>query len=287
MNHFSVRTKQQASLINIINLLNGLAIHPILIKGARCLWAETDSWRTMSDLDILVPGARALDANRALMAEGYLPQPDAAHRPNRHHLDLLFRDDLPGWVEIHRRGGNPYAEQFLRTGEITERSVSVSQPGASARILPPAVHIWHGLVHHHFGHSGFARSTVDYKGLFEFTMGLSSLSVEEIEQIVALASRDAAALAAFDLWAAAAVELFGMPLPQGIALPKDAVAAWQKIRQRSYGQAAAPKHQGYLEFISLSWDRQRAARVLPKPVLGTVATRCRVIGRLLPKMRRG
>jgi hypothetical protein len=284
--HLSIRARQAVSLANVITILSGLAIQPTLIKGAHCLWAETDCWRTMRDLDILVPGARAREANEALMAEGYLPLPDAVHRPNRHHLDLLFRHDLPGWVEIHRRAGNPYAEQFLRTAEIAARSVLMEHPAGRARILPAAVHIWHSLVHHHFGHSGFARGTVDLKGLFEFAMAVSALPAKDVERLVALASRDAAGLAAFDLWVAAAVDLFAMPLPTGVSLPEDAVAAWQKIGRRNRGQAAGPKHRGYFEFILLGWARERARRVRPKPALGAIGARCRVVERLLPKLRR-
>jgi hypothetical protein len=284
--HLSIRARQAGSLTNIITILNALAIQPILLKGACSLWAETDPWRTMRDLDILVPGVRASDANEALLVEGYLPLSGAVRRPNRHHLDLLFRHDLPGWVEIHRRAGNPYAEQFLRTEEVAARSILIRHPAGCARILPPAVQIWHSLVHHHFGHSGFARGTVDLKGLFEFAMAVSALPAKDVESLVALASRDAAGLAAFDLWVAAALDVFAMPLPTGVLVPEDAAAAWQKIGQRNRGQEAGPKHRGYIEFVLLGWDRERANRVRPRPALGTIGARCRVIERLLPKLRR-
>jgi hypothetical protein len=284
--HLAMRARQAAGLTAIVAILNRLGIAPILLKGARCLWREADLWRTMRDLDILVPGTRAREADEALKAEGYLPLPDAAHRPNRHHLDLLFREDLPGWVEVHRRAGNPYAEQFIATAEIEERSVVTLHGTGYARILPAAVHIWHGLVHHHFGHSGFARGTVDLKGLFEFVMAVSSLPPEEVAALMGLASRDAAGLAAFDLWIAAAVDLFDMPLPADVPLADDAVAAWQNIRRRNWGQQAEPKHRGYLEFISLGWSGKRASRVRPGPAWGLFGARCRVVERILPKLRR-
>ena len=233
--YLAIRTRQAAALADIVAILNRLDIEPILLKGAHCLWCDTDPWRTMRDLDILVAGARARDAEAALGTEGYCPAPDAAHRPNRHHLDLLFREDLPGWVEVHRRAGNPYAEQFIRTPEIVERSAVTRRGAGRACILPASVRIWHGLVHHHFGHSGFARGTIDLKGLFEFAMAVSSLPAEEVTALVALASRNAAALAAFDVWIAAAVDLFEMPLPANVPLSADAAAAWEKMRRRKPG----------------------------------------------------
>jgi hypothetical protein len=284
--HLAVRGRQAGSLTAIVAILNGLGVEPILIKGARCLWLETDPWRTMRDLDILVPGAPAHVANEALKAEGYLPLRDAEHRPNRHHFDLLFRSDLPGWVEVHRRAGNPYAEQFIRTAEIAACSVAIEHPAGRARILPAPAHIWHSLVHHYFGHSGFARGTIDLKGLFEFAAATSALSVGEIAALAALAGRDAAGLAAFDLWLAAAADLFAMPMPEGVPVPEDTVAAWQKMGRRNRGQEAGPKYRGYYEFLSLGWDAARAKRVRPRSPWGLLGTRWCVVQRLLPKLLR-
>jgi hypothetical protein len=284
--HLGIRARQAESLCSIVGVLNRIDIEPILLKGACCAWLDQDPWRTMRDFDILVPGARASEANAALKAERYLPLPDAKDRPNRHHFELLFRSDLPGWVEIHRRAGNPYAEQFLRTAEIAARSVPAAHPQAQARLMPASDHIWHGLVHHHFGHSAFARGTVDLKGLFEFAVAVAALPGDEVDTLVGLASRDAAGLAAFDLWIAAAVDLLAMPLPVGHSLVQDAVTAWGRIKQRHLGQQAEPKYRGYGRSIALGWSAERIKRVRPRPAFGALGARWKVLNRLLPKLRR-
>jgi hypothetical protein len=284
--HLGIRTRQADSLASIVCILNRIDIEPILIKGARCAWLEQDPSRTMRDFDILVPGGRAGEANTALKAAGYLPLPDAEDRPNRHHFELLFRSDLPGWVEIHRRAGNPYAEQFLRTAEIAARSVAATHPSARARIMASADHVWHGLVHHHFGHSAFARGTVDLKGLFEFAVAVTALRDEDIDALVGLASRDAAGLAVLDLWIAAAVDLFAMPMPAGLSLAADAATEWSNIRQRHLGQQAEPKYRGYYRSFMLGWSRDRIRRVWPRPAFGPLGVRLTALNRLLPKLRR-
>jgi hypothetical protein len=284
--HLGIRALQADSLCSIVCVLNRIEIEPILIKGARCAWLDQDPWRTMRDLDILVPGTRAGEANAALKAEGYLPLPDAEDRPNRHHFELLFRPDLPGWVEIHRRAGNPYAEPFLRTAEIAARSVAAAHPQARARIMPSADHIWHGLVHHHFGHSAFARGTVDLKGLFEFAVAVTALPDEDLDALVGLAARDAAGLAVLELWIAAAVDLFAMPLPAGLSLAADAATEWSNIRQRQLGQQAEPKYRGYYRSFMLGWSPDRIRRVRPRPAFGPLGVRLTALNRLLPKLRR-
>jgi hypothetical protein len=284
--HLGMRASQAAALARIIAALNRNAIEPILLKGAVSLWLEANQWRTMRDLDILVPGPLAIKANAVLKAEGYLPRPDAIDRPNRHHFELLFRSDMPGWVEVHRRAGNRYAEQFLPTAEIAANSVPVEHALGCARIAPAAHRIWHGLVHHHFGHSGFARSTVDLKGLYEFAMALRVLPGDEVDELVKLASRDSAGLAAFDLWIAAAVDLLAMPIPAGLTHAQDARATWGRMKKQNLGQDPEPKYRGYRSSIGLGWAGNRIKRITPVPPCRALSARLTVLNRLRPKLRR-
>jgi hypothetical protein len=284
--HLGMRASQAAALAQIIAALNRNSIEPVLLKGAVSLWLESDQWRTMRDLDILVPGPLAINANAVLKAEGYLPNLDAIDRPNRHHFELLFRSDMPGWVEVHRRAGNRYAEQFLPTEEIAANSAPVEQAPGRARIAPAPHRIWHELLHHHFGHSGFARSTVDLKGLYEFAMALRGLPDDEVDALERLASRDSAGLAAFDLWIAAAVDLLAMPLRAGLTLAEDARVAWGRMKKRNLGQDPEPKYRGYRSSIGLGWAGDRIKRIRPAPAWKALSARLTVLDRLRPKLRR-
>ena len=283
--HTERRAAQRVALGALVKLLNGAGYEPILMKGARSLWLGVEPWRSMRDFDLLLPGDAARDANALLKREGYAPAPGAVERPNRHHFDLLFRDDLPGWVEIHRRAGNPYAEQFLRTRELAARCETLRGPDGVVRIMTASDHLWHGLVHHHFGHSGYARGTIDLKGLFEFAVGFGALTERERANLLVLAARDGAALAAFDIWIAAAADLLAMPLPAGLAVAPDAAAVWTAMKERRDNPARF-KYPGYGDILSLGLAGPRLARLKPKPGRLAIAARLGVVARLMPKIRR-
>lgn len=283
--HLRRRAEQSKALGAIVAVLNAYGLKPILLKGARSLWLDIDPWRTMRDLDLLVPGERAREANAILKREGYAPLAGAIERPHRHHFDLLFRDDLPGWVEVHRLAGNPYAEPFLPTQELAARSIAHVRPEGEARVLAAADHLWHGLIHHHFGHSAFARGVVDLKGLYEFAMGFDALSQMERGDLMALAARDAAGLAALDLWLAAAAD--ALALPSDLAVATDAAATWAAIKARRGASRGCVKYPGYGEALALGWARERVARLRPRPRGGRLGALVAVVGRLAPKLRRG
>lgn len=281
--HAARRAAQRRALVDLVGMLNGAGFEPILLKGARALWLDREPQRGMRDFDLLIPGAAAIEANAYLKTQGFAPLPEARERPNRHHLDLLFRDDLPGWIEIHRRGGNPYAEAFLPTREIVAAARPALRDGARAAVLPDAEHAWHGLVHHQFGHSAFARGTVDLKGLHEFCVGYHGLTGEQRRALRALARRDGAGLAALDLWLAIGHDLLALPLDGGAAA--DALAVWARMRARL--NAAPAGYPGYADTIRLGWASDRLRETGARGWGGRFVARARVVLRLTPKIRRG
>jgi hypothetical protein len=238
----------------------------------------------MRDFDLLVAGPAAAEANALLKAQGLAPLPEARERPSRHHLDLLFRDDMPGWIEIHRRGGNPYAEPFLPTREIVAASLPQTCEGARAFVLPDAWHLWHGLVHHHFGHSGFARGTVDLKGLYEFSSAYHIMTRDERAALRSLAAGDATGLAALDLWLALGHDLLALPLDA--APPLDARAAAASVQARLFGAPAKTRYPGYRETIRLAWSPRRLTETGARTWAGRLRARVRAVMRLMPKARR-
>src|SRR5262249_10742469 len=66
------------------------AIEPVLLKGARAVWQGQPVWRSLRDLDLLIPGEAADEADRVLRRMGYAPLPDAPVRPLHHHATPLF-----------------------------------------------------------------------------------------------------------------------------------------------------------------------------------------------------
>ena len=282
--HAARREAQRQALLHVVGLLNAGGFEPILLKGARSLWLGAEPERSMRDFDLLLPGAAAKAANDLLKAQGFAPLPGAPERPNRHHLDLLFRDDMPGWIEIHRRGGNPYADPFLPTRQIAAISRRETRQGAHAFVLPAAAHSWHGLIHHHFGHSGFARGTVDLKGLYEFCCAYQLMPQAGRATVRRLAASNATGLAALDLWLALGRDLLALPLD---AEPQpDACAASVAVAARLFGEAAGLRYAGYRETIRLAWSPGRLAETGARGWTGGLSARTRAALRLLPKIRR-
>jgi hypothetical protein len=93
--------------------------------------------------------------------------------------------------------------------------------------LPPHLSVLHGMVHHHVGHRAVKRALIEPKGLYEFAAEVMELSADERNALVARAARHPRLLAILELWVAAAVDLFGMPVVAPLRLAEDAVQWWE------------------------------------------------------------
>jgi len=249
----------------IVAACNREGIEPLLIKGARTLWLGAPRWRAMLDLDILAAGADADRVQRIVKELGYVEAPGLAERPNRHHLSPLLRRDAPGPIEIHRRGGNRYADPLLPTPELESVAEMCAGPGgARARVLPAPHHILHALVHHHVGHGGDARGLVEFKGLYEFAVEVAGLNADDRAALAERARRHPRVLAALDLWLAAAHDFFALPPAAPLCVYVDATQRWRRIRARMTGARSDRwKYPGYAEELAMCWDAERAARIAP------------------------
>ena len=81
--HLAKRERMRARLLEIVDDLARHGIETVLIKGAANLWTGTPEWRSMRDLDILVPPHLAETAQGLLVAAGYRPAAGGERRP--HH----------------------------------------------------------------------------------------------------------------------------------------------------------------------------------------------------------
>jgi hypothetical protein len=285
MSHTERRPAMARHLAEIVAVLNGLGIRPILLKGARSLWERQPTWRYLRDIDLLVRDDEAPAAQQALIGIGYEPDRGLAVRPDRHHLAPLYKQDFPGWIEIHRSGGNRYAERLIPTSELFAESAVESDEGLHVALLSPTAHLLHAFVHHHVGHSGDARGTLSLKGLYEFAWAIHHLSHEQrqiLAQRVAMHPRLAAML---DYWLADASLLFRLPVEPPFGVKQDAAARAEKITQGE--KTSIWKYPGYGDEIRMAWDKERLRRSpLGTSLLGRQLLRWRVIASLLPTIRR-
>jgi len=227
--HVARRGVLREKLLEIVGRFNAAGLTPILLKGARSLWTGVPGWRMMGDLDILVPGGAAAEAQAILIAAGFATRPEAAYDADFHHEDNLYRADLPGWVEIHRAGASWRAEALLGTAEIDTCSTIVQVEGASARILPAPLDLIHNLAHHHFGHWEAYNGRLAPKAMFEFAGAFSALTGDERNALAHRAARSPLLLSTIELWLAAAQDTFGIAVPAPFIIADDATQRWQTL----------------------------------------------------------
>jgi Uncharacterised nucleotidyltransferase len=267
--HLSRRTALTEHLENVVRILNAKGLVPLLLKGARSLWVGSPDWRSMRDLDLLVAPSAAGIAQAALMAEGYREGPEGLHEPSFYHANNLYRSDLPGWIEIHRRAGPERAELLVPTEDLLAAAVTIQRSQLRALILPPSYDLLHGLVHHHFGHREGRTGVLDLKGLFEFAMGFAALSKADRELLAERAGWNNRLLATLELWLAAAADLFSATDIWPFVPQSDAVARWTRIKDGTGRPSKLAALQEELR-LALADDRLR---------------RCRHGDRLLGRMR--
>jgi putative nucleotidyltransferase-like protein len=228
--HQARRKKMRERLVEVVSALNHHGIEVILIKGAAHLWTDTPAWRSMRDLDIVVPMACAETAQNLLRKIGYRNAPDSERRP--HHLENLVRDDLPGWIELHTSASNERGERLLSSDTMRRHAISSSLEGDSVRLLHPSHQVLHGLIHHHFSNRGAAYGVIAPKGLLEFAQGIADLDAESLAMLRLVAARHARLSAALDLWLAAASDLFRIVGDDRWQSMPDATARWTAVRKR-------------------------------------------------------
>ncbi len=217
-------------LIEIAAALNGDGIVPLVLKGGRSLVVGRPDWRMLRDIDLLVEPRRAGRAQDLVRALGYRGADTPHARLAHHHLEELYRDDLPGWIEIHRRGGLSRVEQFLPTRELLGAAESVTlEPGVRLAILPPHLDLLYGVIHYHIGHRGMNRAEIEPKGLYEFGAAVLALSEAERRALLDRAALNPRLLAILEFWTVAAAEQFGMPVPAELTPAPDIVGWWNEL----------------------------------------------------------
>lgn len=229
-NHTQRRQVLLDRLVEIAAALNGRGIIPLVLKGGRSLLVGHPDWRQLRDIDLLVEPRLAGKAQDLVRALGYRGAERPRSRLVHHHLEELYRDDLPGWIEIHRRGGPSRVEQFLPTRELLGAAETVVlNGGVRLAILPPHLDVLHGVIHHHVGHRAVKRAQIEPKGLYEFAAGVLALSEAERRALAERAARHPRLLAILELWTTAAAERFGMPIPAELAPAPDVIGWWNDL----------------------------------------------------------
>jgi len=239
--HDQRRSTLRQRAAEVIDYLAAADIYPVLLKGARAIWTGTPAWRSLRDIDLLVPAPQTSAAVSIAIANGYRPNDLFDAPKNWHHGAELYRDDLPGWLEIHERGGVRRMEVILSTEQLVAAAVPITTtPGGNeVLVLPAPLHVLHCLMHHHIGHRGDYDGVIDFKGLYEFAADVDVLDEAGREALLRAASQHPRLMAMFDLWLAAAADVFRLNIRRPLRLADDARRYWTAARTRA-GQGTTP-----------------------------------------------
>jgi hypothetical protein len=161
----NARLREQ--LTAVVGRLNQAGIEPVLLKGGIRLvdgLYPDPGWRTMQDLDILVPEAGFASAIDALQSAGYIAVRPADHR----RKDVKLRRQGLADVEIHRELFGPARQQRLLTGaEVIGGSRLAAVDGAAARVPSIAHQLVHLIGHSQIGHRGHAYGRIALRDRLE------------------------------------------------------------------------------------------------------------------------
>ena len=168
----------QDELAAILALFNAAGIPVILLKGAAtfadALYADEGA-RLMGDLDLLVPKAQIRDAERLLMMEGYVDDPqDRRHldvwpASARHsHIATLLHLRKKSAVELHHNVAYGQAGRILPVETATTAAVVGTFRDQAAAWLSPDHRLLHNALHATLPHREFLQGRVRLSDLAEF-----------------------------------------------------------------------------------------------------------------------
>lgn len=135
-----------AQVIDLARVLNGVAVEPVLLKGAGTLVSglyDDMGLRMMSDVDVLVPESRLDDCVGALSQRGYREVGSGEAAPGDfHHYEPLVCDDYSTAVELHIHAVHHPFGGLLPAQEIWGQSRPVELGGGAIARLPSPMHFF-------------------------------------------------------------------------------------------------------------------------------------------------
>jgi len=184
-----LNTQRNQQLILVIKraaqALNAIGIVPILFKGAAHLTNAlypAQGLRIVGDIDLLVPGGRALDIDKALKQAGL----DAVETPVGIENPYLprFRDRVTGAIlDIHREIAAQKWQAIAEPIGFEARCRVAALAGTQVRTPSPADLVAHSIVHNQLKDRYYQRNVVQLRQLLdlEFLCGRYENEIDWIE----------------------------------------------------------------------------------------------------------
>lgn len=228
--HETRRMIQSDALREIVLALNAQGIEPLVIKGAVSLLTGSPAWRFQRDLDFAIAASEADRTMSVLRDLGFSVLKPMSVR--HHHLDCMWRGDLPVVVEPHIRINGPRAARLLDGIAMVSAANSWAMDGLKVRLLRPEHALIHGMVHHHFENRGGNFGVISLKGLMEFADQLDRLNEAAATSLVGQLSRRPRLKAAAELWVAASERWLDVVPPECLKPGKAAVDRIDRLTAR-------------------------------------------------------
>lgn len=168
------RLDLRAQGLQVIATLERAGISALPLKGLAYdiieLHADDPAQRLTSDIDILVDGHAAHDAQNVLIAAGYHPDPAPVIDASHHHLVALMPNDEthgPAAIEIHTRLGRPEHSALLPPAAILAAAQPVEADGRIIRVPAMTDLVDHAVVHAGFMQFQTTRRTLKLREAFD------------------------------------------------------------------------------------------------------------------------
>lgn len=159
--------KLREQLAAVVGVLNRAGIEPVLLKGGIRLVDRLYpdlGWRTMHDLDILVPKAGFASATEAVQTAGYVVTRAMDHG----RKDVKLRRQGLANVEIHQElFGLARQQRLLAGAEVISGSRPDAVDGGAVRVPSPAHQLVHLIGHSQIAHRGHAYGRIALRDRLE------------------------------------------------------------------------------------------------------------------------
>lgn len=169
----NTQRNQQLMLVTqrVAQSLNAIGIVPVLFKGAAHLTNAlypAQGLRIVGDIDLLVPGGRALDIDKALKQAGLEAlETSALIRVENPYLPH-FRDRATGAVlDIHREIAAQKWQAIVEPVGFDARCQLIALSGAEVRIPSPTDLVAHSIVHNQIKDKYYERNIVQLRQLLD------------------------------------------------------------------------------------------------------------------------
>jgi hypothetical protein len=169
----NTQRNQQLILVvqRVAQALNAIGIVPILFKGAAHLTNAlypAQGLRIVGDIDLLVPGGRALDIDKALKQAGL----DAVETPVLIRIEYpylpRFRDRATGAIlDIHREIAAQQWQAIVEPVGFEARCRLAGLAGTQVRTPSPADLVAHSIVHNQLKDGYYRRNVVQLRQLLD------------------------------------------------------------------------------------------------------------------------